>query len=290
MTITIIIDHATFAIILSSASWPFIDHLVWTGLWPKTFHAQFHWFPNTPMTYIFSGMEKRSEVNPPWCPLKKAALSCPGSAKMSSSPQSVGQGSPHAAHQLANQTHYSDLCNLAFSERISPELLTMFMTCLNEQNVSLCLSRDVGSLFFSLKQLAFSSPWSFLFSCKDGPFPAPTSKPPEFTPTLVLTWCLLIVLTGWCLVCSWPRAWNRTRPPKSSGRKYKINGRSCEPKGTQEVMGIKSINEASHLVIVVCVRIIKDQDCACVRAHRGMCVYFRRYHYFLGAPDSKFTI
>lgn len=84
---------------------------------------------------------------------------------------------------LQTRPIFSDLCNLALSQRNRPELLTMFMRRLNEPNVSLCLSRDRISTFSS-KQSAFSWPWSLLMPSEDGPFPAPPqsllSSPPSW--------------------------------------------------------------------------------------------------------------
>lgn len=220
---------------------------------------------------------------------------------MSLSPQSVGQGSRHTAHQLVNQTHFSDLCNLALSQRNSYELLTMFVRCLDKQDVSLLhLSRCRISILL-LKAISI---FLALKPSEDGPFLAPTPKLPEFSPVIALTWCLLTFLTGsawWLgqrLVRFWPTAWNRTRPSRRLGKKYKINRRLCKPKGTPEVMDIKGVNEASHLIILGYVRLIRDQDHACVcmpmcvhvYARACVSVCFRGHQCSLTVHDNEFII
>ena len=49
-----------------------------------------------------------------------------------------------------------------------------------------------------------------------------------------------------------------------------------------EAMGIKSVKEASHLIILVCVRLIRKQDCArvCLSGH----------HYSLAVHDGEVII
>lgn len=69
-----------------------------------------------------------------------------------------------------------------------------------------------------------------------------------------------------------------------------INRRSCGPKGTPEAMGIKGVNEASPVIILVCVRLIRKQDCAhgCVPMCTRVC--FRGHHYSLAVPDNEVII
>lgn len=197
MTITVVPDHAASVSIPWPPPRPPIGHLLRVGL--NLFMHDLVWFLQHAhgLHAFFRDGEEQRGPSPVLLTQESSSLvlrRCEG--VIISSVCEWGGGARHAAHQPVNQTHLSSLCHLAPSQGNSPELLTALARRLSEHNVSLLLSRDAGSLFFSSRQPAFSWPRSLPAPSEDGSRPAPAPEPPGVIPVLALTWPSLTLLPG----------------------------------------------------------------------------------------------